>query len=30
MLGEDVRNPRLNRTIRNGGYVMAVDVVIEA
>jgi two-component system OmpR family response regulator len=30
MLGEDVRNPRLIRTIRNGGYVMAVDVVIEA
>ncbi|MCJ1962968.1 response regulator [Novosphingobium mangrovi (ex Hu et al. 2023)] len=26
MLGEDARNPRMIRTVRNGGYVLSVDV----
>lgn len=30
MLGEDVRNPRIIRTVRNGGYALAVDVIVEA
>lgn len=29
MLGEDVRSPRIIRTVRNGGYALAVDVVVE-
>lgn len=27
LLGDDARNPHLIRTVRNGGYVLAVDVV---
>jgi two-component system OmpR family response regulator len=30
MLREDVRSPRIIRTVRNGGYALAVDVVMEA
>ncbi len=28
-LGDDARNPSLIRTVRNGGYVMSVDVITE-